>query len=58
MDMIWVFFIILILATFIVLWHEFSQKKYGWTKMKYQIYILAMMFFSFLVYGLMMYLLN
>ncbi len=55
MDMIWIFFIVLILATCVVLWHEFSQKKFGWTKMKYQIYILAMMFFSFLGYGLMMY---
>lgn len=55
MDIFWGFFIILILATGIVLWHEFSQKKFGWTKMKYQIYILAMMFFSFLGYGLLMY---
>lgn len=55
MDMIWAFFIFLILVTCLVLWHEFKQKKFGWTKMKYQIYILGMMFFSFFGYGLMMY---
>ena len=58
MDFIWLFFGLLILTTFVVLWHEFNQKKYGWTKMKYQVYILAMMFFSFVGYGLMMYLIE
>ena len=53
--MTWSIFILLVLATCVVLWHEFSKKKNGWTKMKYQIYILIMMFFSFLGYGLMMY---
>ena len=58
MDFIWIFLGLLILTTIVVLWHEFSQKKYGWTKMKYQVYILAMMFFSFVGYGLMMYLIE
>ncbi|MBC8198126.1 MAG: hypothetical protein H8E60_09600 [Candidatus Marinimicrobia bacterium] len=54
MDLIWVFFGLIILATIVSLWHEFSQKKFGWSKLKYQIYILALMFFSFLGYGLIM----
>lgn len=55
MDLIWAFFGLIILATIVSLWHEFSQKKFGWSKLKYQIYILALMFFSFLGYGLMMF---
>jgi len=54
MDLIWVLFGLIILATIVSLWHEFSQKKFGWSKLKYQIYILALMFFSFLGYGLIM----
>ena len=56
MDFIWLFLGLLIITTILVLWNEFSQKKYGWTKIKYQVYILTMMFFSFIGYGLMMYL--
>jgi hypothetical protein len=58
MDLIWIFFGLIILASIVALWYEFSQKKYGWNKLKFQFYILTMMFFSFIGYGIIMYIVN
>jgi hypothetical protein len=58
MDMVWLLFIILIIATFLVLWHEFRQKEIGWSKIQYQIYILVMMFLCFVGYAFLMFWIN
>lgn len=55
MDPFWGIFIFLVLSTAAVLWHEFRFKKSGWTKVNYQVYILVLMFLSFVGYGMIVY---